>query len=220
MIFACYCVITELEFMMIKSLSGYIVESHGKGLHKEFIRKSIHLLIATIPILAEINFNITIGLLTSGILVYSYSETLRCSGRDVYLISNLTLLAARERDRNKFVLGPVTLGIGALLTLMLYPNPAATIGIYALAFGDGLSSIFGKLFGKTKLPFSGGKTIVGSLTCFTAVFFTSFRICNDAGKSFILATTATFIEMLPIKDFDNLFIPVGTGLLAFFLIPF
>ena len=199
---------------MIRSLSGYFTSNPVKGLEKEFVRKSIHLLIASIPLLASINFSVTIGLLTAGTLIYSYSETLRCSGSPVFLISNITMIAARERDRNKFVLGPVTLGLGALLTLLLYPNPAATIGIYALAFGDGLSSIFGKLFGKHSIPHFGGKTYVGSLSCFIAVFVATYSVCGNPVKSLVIAFAATAIEAIPVKDFDNLLIPVGTAAMA------
>lgn len=199
---------------MIKSLHGFITANPAKDLEKELVRKSIHLLIASIPLLASINIQITIGLLTAGTLIYSYAETLRCSGSDVYLISNITMIAARERDRNKFVLGPVTLGLGALLTLLLYPNPAATIGIYALAFGDGLSSVFGKLFGKKEIPFLGGKTFAGSLTCFIAVYTTTLIVTNKPVESFAIAVSATAIEALPLKDFDNLLIPVGTAAIA------
>jgi phytol kinase len=203
---------------MIRSLSGYIADHPEKGLEKEFVRKSIHLLIASIPLMASINISITIGLLTAGTIIYSYSETLRCSGSPVFLISNITMIAARERDRNKFVLGPVTLGLGALLTLLLYPNPAATIGIYALAFGDGLSSIFGKLFGRRVLPMFKNKTFAGSLACFMAVLVTSYSVCGNPAKSVIIAFGATFIEALPLKDYDNLLIPVGTAALAQFIL--
>jgi len=199
---------------MIRSLSGNVAANSGRGLEKEFVRKSIHLLIASIPLLASINISITIGLLTAGTIIYSYSETLRCSGSPVFLISRITMIAARDRDRNKFVLGPVTLGLGALLTLLLYPNPAATIGIYALAFGDGLSSIFGKLFGRKVLPVFKNKTFAGSIACFIAVFVTCYSVCGNPLKSIIIALGATFIEALPLKDFDNLFIPIGTAALA------
>lgn len=199
---------------MIRSLTGYIAAYPTRELEKEFVRKSIHLLIATIPLMASINLSITIGLLTAGTIIYSYSETLRCSGSPVFLISNITMIAARDRDRNKFVLGPVTLGLGALLTLLLYPHPAATLGIYALAFGDGLSSIFGKLFGKRLIPFGGGKTFAGSIACFIAVVISSYPITGNFFTSLIIAFVATFIEFLPLKDFDNLLIPVGTAAFA------
>lgn len=199
---------------MLKSLTGYIAANHPKGIEKEFVRKSIHLLIASIPVLASINIEITIGLLTAGTLIYSYAETLRCSGSSVYLISNITMIAARERDNNKFVLGPVTLGLGALLTLLLYPNPAATIGIYALAFGDGLSSVFGKLFGRRTVPGLKGKTVAGSLTCLIAVFLSTMIVIEKPIEALAIALVATIIEAIPLKDFDNLLIPIGTAAFA------
>lgn len=199
---------------MLKSLSGYAAFSPSKDFEKELVRKSIHLLIASIPLMASINVQITIGLLTAGTLIYSYAESLRCSGSNVFLITNITMIAARERDRNKFVLGPVTLGLGALLALLLYPNPAATIGIYALAFGDGLSSVIGKLIGGKTIPRSGGKTIAGSMTCFIAVFLTTTAVVDRPVESLFIALAATVIEAIPLKDFDNLLIPVGTAAIA------
>jgi phytol kinase len=91
-------------------------------------------------------------------------------GYSVPIVSKVTALAARRRDGDRFVLGPITLGLGALLSLLLYPNPAASIAIYALAFGDGLSSLVGKSFGSVRIPFTGGKSLEGSLTCMVAVF--------------------------------------------------
>lgn len=199
---------------MSDSVSTIFALNTVKGLEKEFIRKSIHLLIASVPVLASINIAITIGLLTAGTLIYSYAEMLRCSGSRVYFISSITVLAARERDRNRFVLGPVTLGLGALLTLLLYPNPAATIGIYALAFGDGLSSVVGKLLGRRSIPGFREKTIAGSVTCYLAVFLAAYAVSGMFFESLLIALAATFIEALPLKDFDNLLIPVGTAAFA------
>ena len=39
-----------------------------------------------------------------------------------------------------------------------------------LAFGGGLSRLVGKAFGRVRLPFTGGKSLEGSLTCLFAVF--------------------------------------------------
>ena len=61
-------------------------------------------------------------LLAAGIIVYATCESLRMSGREVPVISRVTALAARRRDAGKFVLGPITLGLGAMLALMLYPG--------------------------------------------------------------------------------------------------
>ncbi len=149
-----------------------------------------------------------------GTLIYVYTELLRQEGREIPVVSFITTIAQRNRDVGKFVLGPVTLGLGAMSALIMYPDPAASIAIYALAFGDGLASLVGKYFGRIRIPFTGGKTIAGSLACFTAVFFVAFRISGMAIQSVIIAAAATLIEMAPSKDLDNILMPTGTGLIA------
>jgi len=135
----------------------------------EVLRKSIHFMIAMVPSLAMISKMGTLALLALGVLVYSYAETLRLSGVVVPLISPITSMASRMRDQGRFVLGPVTLGVGAMLALLLYPAPAASIAIYALAFGDGLASLVGTLVGRIRPSFLMGKSLEGSLSCFVAV---------------------------------------------------
>jgi len=121
-------------------------------LRVEIIRKALHLLIALVPLLASFNLQATMALLASGTLFYVFAEKLRMAGRPVFIISNLTVLASREHDRGHFVIGPVTLGLGAMLALLLYPSTAAAIAVYALAFGDGLASVAGKLFQTARIP--------------------------------------------------------------------
>jgi dolichol kinase len=112
------------------------------------------------------------------------------------------------------VLGPVTLGLGALLTLLLYPSPAASIGIYALAFGDGFASLVGKTFGKLRPAFMLGKSIEGSLACFSAVFISAYGVSRHFTVAFTVALAAALVEALPLKDYDNLALPVSIGFLA------
>ena len=162
---------------------------------------------------------IIIFLLFLALFIYCISEILRLSGTQVPIISKITEVAARKRDENKFVLGPVTLVLGIISALLLWENDAARIGIYALAFGDGLASLFGKLFGKRRIPFTSGKTYIGSITCFVAVFISSFCVCKNLLYSLLIAFVAMVLEMLPLKDFDNVLLPVCIGALAQFLIP-
>jgi phytol kinase len=180
----------------------------------EILRKGIHLLIAFVPGIAQINLGFAVGLLCGGVLFYSACERFRINGYRVPIVSRVTALAARRRDADRFVLGPVTLGLGALLSLLLYPNPAASIAIYALAFGDGLSSLIGKSFGSVELPFTGGKSLEGSLTCLVAVLTASYAVTRDVPRSFVIAVAAMFIEAAPTKDFDNIVLPVFVGAIA------
>jgi dolichol kinase len=103
------------------------------------------------------------------------------------------------------------LGLGALLALLLYPSPAASIAIYALAFGDGFASLIGKIFGRCRPDFMLGKSIEGSLACFGAVFVTAYGVSRSFKAAVIAAVTATLVEALPLKDYDNIALPISVG---------
>ena len=193
---------------------------------KETFRKSIHLCSALLPFMMTKARVQVVVFLVFILAFYCASEFLRLSGRDVFLVSMITRTAARKRDENKFVLGPVTLVVGILTAIFLwYPVPAA-IGIYALAFGDGLASLSGKLFGKVKIPLTDGKTVAGSLTCFAAIFISTYLALyfstemrygiNITYISLLIASVGMLIEVLPLKDLDNIVIPVVLGGVAQF----
>jgi dolichol kinase len=188
---------------------GALVDIHE--LKSEVVRKSIHFLIALSPSMAAVNRSLTIAILMAGTLFYACMECFRLSGRAIPFISSITAMAARTRDQGRFVLGPVTLGLGALLALLLYPSPAASIAIYALAFGDGLASLVGKLFGRTRPGFMLGKSIEGSAACFIAVLFAAYAVSGNFSLAFIAAVTATFVEALPLEDYDNIALPITVG---------
>jgi dolichol kinase len=183
-------------------------------LKTELIRKAIHFLIALSPSMAAVNRSLTVGLLITGTMFYACMETLRLSGVQVPLISSITNMASRTRDRGRFVLGPITLGIGALLALLLYPSPAASIAIYAMAFGDGFASLIGKFFGRTRPSFLLGKSVEGSRACCAAVFFTAYRVSMNYRTAIFSALAATLVEALPLEDYDNVALPITAGFAA------
>lgn len=191
-------------------------EASASALRTELIRKSIHFLIALAPSLAAIDRIFTVMLLGAGALVYAYAESVRLAGGSIPIISSLTAAAARERDRGRFVLGPITLGLGAMLALLLYPDPAASLAVYALAFGDGFAGLIGKFFGKIRPRFLMGKSLEGSAACFIAVFGIAFRMTANARTAFFAALVATMVEALPLEDFDNLALPMSVGLVTHF----
>ena len=183
----------------------------------EVFRKTIHLSSALTVVFAERWYTPTvIGIIGISIL-YCISEFLRMHGHELYLITNITRYASRKRDKGRFVLGPLTLAGGVLAALLLFPIHTAKIAIFALAFGDGLASLVGKRFGKIRLAFFKNKTVAGSLTCFAAVFLSTFAVSGNFWKSLVLGIAGAGIEMLPLKDYDNLLIPIAIGFLASFL---
>lgn len=179
---------------------------------KEFFRKSIHFCAALVPWFAASHFNLTVILLSGVVCFYSWSEYRRLGGLAVPVVSRITVLAARKRDEGRFVLGPVTMAVGILLTLLIFPPEAARAGIYALAFGDGIASLAGKLWGRTKIPLTGGKTLEGSLACFLAVYGASLTVTRNPLQALAVALAAVAVELLPIRDYDNLVIPLMIAL--------
>jgi dolichol kinase len=193
----------------IKGISRAAIAFNGiKG---EIVRKLLHFLVALVPFLASFDKSMTLMLLATGVIFYTVMEKLRQEGVYVLVISDLTVFASRERDKGGFVLGPVTLGMGAMLALSLYPEPVSLIAIYALAFGDGFASLVGKFIGGVKLPFTKGKTLSGSIACFIAVGIISYRLLGNPLQAVAIAFVAALLEALPTNDFDNILLPVGVG---------
>jgi len=183
-------------------------------LKSEIIRKALHFLIALAPIMAAFNKTATVAILIIGTLGYTLMEYLRLSGIKVPIISSITNMASRPRDIGHFVMGPVTLGLGALIALLFYPSNAAAIAIYALAFGDGAASLVGKFFGKWRPAFLYGKSIEGSIACFSSVLISAYAVSGSMQIAFAAAFTAMLVEALPLEDYDNLAIPVTVGLVV------
>ncbi|MBQ9630227.1 MAG: hypothetical protein IJR49_01405, partial [Treponema sp.] len=174
--------------------------NHSIQIKKEIFRKSIHLCSALLPFLLSLFYWPIIFLLCLTLVLYIGFESVRLKGKTIPLVSKITEFASRERDKNKFVLGPVTLVLGIVLSAILWRGNALSIGIYALSFGDGLASLGGKLFGKKTLPFTNGKTLAGSLTCFFAVFCTTFLVSKNLIISLVCTFASMIVEVLPLAD--------------------
>ena len=177
-------------------------------LTKELFRKAIHICAAFVPLFLDFAYYPVMVLLTLVLVLYCVAEYLRCKGHTVPVISFVTMVAARKRDENRFVLGPATLAMGVLLTAAFFQPLPARVGICALAFGDGLASLVGKCFGQIRIPFTGGKTVAGSLACFAAIFCSTYHITGSSSVALGCGLVGIGFELLPLKDLDNLVIPI------------
>lgn len=198
--------------------TGIVFKQYRIVILKELFRKTIHLCSAMVPTLLALAYWPVMGLLFLALTGYILSEYVRFKGVEVPLISKITTIAARKRDENKIVLGPITLVIGIICSSLLWNLQAARIGIYALAFGDGLASLVGKMIGRIHIPFTNGKTVAGSLACFFAVFVSCFAVCQNASVALVLSIMATLVEVIPLKDLDNIIIPILIGGLSQYLL--
>jgi len=191
-----------------------LFRSPVEELRIELTRKSLHVLILLCIPLLDIAPALPVVSLVVGMVIYSVSEMLRHRGIMVPLIAPITERAARRRDGNRFVLGPVTLALGALFSLLIFDPLQAKVAILALGIGDSFSSLIGKSFGRIPMPFSGGKSVEGTIFCFASVLLTVFLLTGKFVPACLVALTTALVEFWPTKDWDNVIIPLAAGVAA------
>lgn len=190
------------------------VRSTSEEIRIELTRKGLHLLILFCVPLLDVAAWLPLSGLIVGIAVYTASELLRHRGVMVPIIAPITAAAARQRDGNRFVWGPITLALGALAAILLFDTLQAKVAIFALGIGDSFSSLIGKTFGRIPMPLSGGKSVEGSLCCFVSVLLAIFLLTGKFIPSCIIAALTTVTEFWPTKDWDNILIPIVAGIAA------
>lgn len=204
--------------MQSKVINGIVARQRLNSIIKELFRKIIHICSSFVPFFLKLAYVPTLILLCIAVLSYSLCEVFRLKGINIPIVSKITEIAARKRDENRFVLGPVTLVLGIIIAAVIFPLDYAKVGIYALAFGDGLASLVGRVFGKITIPGAHGKTVAGSLACFMAVFIATYVVCGNCLVSLIIGTAAMLIEVLPLADFDNILIPILISGIYYFIV--
>ncbi|MDR1868009.1 MAG: hypothetical protein LBQ77_07070 [Treponema sp.] len=138
----------------------------SKNIKRELLRKLFHVLIVfTIP-LSIWNKNITLMLLIIGTIFYAFCEELRISGIHVPFISFIIERVSRVQDRKHKVIGPITLGIGAIFSVIFYEGQALFCAICATAFGDSIACLVGMSIGNTRPKCLNGKSVEGSMGWF------------------------------------------------------
>ena len=140
------------------------------------------------------------------------------------------LFVAMERsDESKRSLGTVyyavSMTVMAAWTCFL-PEllPCYGAGLFCMALGDGLAPVFGSIRrGNVVIKPFGGRTLYGSI----CVFFVSFFVVSvfaglfstltmSVGEMALTALAAVALELVGVKGFDNLTLPLGVFLLTFF----
>ena len=129
---------------------------------------------------------------------------------------------SRTGDRREILRGPLYYGLVFIVATAVFwrHSPIGILSLMLMCGGDGLADVIGRRWGKQKIPFSPGKSWVGSAAMFVGSFvfgyaylllfnlfgnFTpALNISSTAFSVALISVAATFVEMLPIKDIDNL----------------
>lgn len=145
-----------------------------------------------------------------------------------YYSYKTNLIKSMERE-GKGNLGtvyfPIALFILVIFSFIVKDSFYGGVGILVLGYGDGLAGLIGSKFGKTKVYHD--KTLAGLLTMFIASFVVIlllFMIYTPITGfvvylfSFVIAITASLVELFTKKGLDNLTVPFVVTLLTYLLV--
>lgn len=127
--------------------------------------------------------------------------------------------------------GTILLLCGVILSVVLFPEEIVYASIAVVAFGDSVATAVGVLVGRHKLPYSGEKTVEGTVSGIVAAFLASLlfvtpvqAFAGAAGGMLLesvigLQTIRKFNSQTIFKFFfnDNFLIPLFSGLFMFII---
>ena len=179
-------------------------------LKRELYRKTIHFLGVPLPFLAYVHKPAVAAVLSAVILIYVFSEVTRTIGFHLPFISHITKRSERITETRGFIIGPVSLTAGILITLFAFSPEIYIPAILIVCISDSVSSLVGRKFGKLHLPFY-DRTLEGS----SAFYITTLAILLfflPPRQALLTALVPTVMELVTPHYLDNLLIPIGTAL--------
>lgn len=182
-----------------------------EGWLQEARRKLLHTFAAAVPFAASLAPVLTVVSLCFMVVVYTISELTRLHGMVFPFVGDITTLCIRRKERRQFVIAPVTLTLGVVVSIILFPHEVAVAVILIIAFADSAAALVGRAWGTWRIPYNRSKSVQG----FAAAFIVAF-LCSILYLPLVVAVVAalvsSLIESLPIRD-DNVTVPVGTGII-------
>lgn len=140
---------------------------------------------------------------------------------------------SRTGDKREILRGPLYYGIIFVVMTVIFwkSSPIGIVALMLMCGGDGLADIFGRQWGKRRIPWNKDKSWAGSLGMlvggwvFSAVviwvFTTAGVFSSDLGSYIgpitIIAIVGTLVESLPLKDIDNITITLSAVALGYLL---
>ena len=172
------------------------------------LRSAVHASALLIPFVAEASSGLAVSaILLATTIVYVLEEMLRLRGKQLPLITRFTLLMSREDEIARFVVAPIYLAVGVVLSLLVFPKNIAYASITIAAIGDPVASYVGRRFGQIRVR---QKTLEG----FAAGFVVSFAVGLVWVPPYLAlagSVVGMLIELLGTVG-DDLAIPIGAGL--------
>ena len=181
---------------------------------REISRKAIHIFNIIIPL-----FHIYILKDKIDMIIFLSAMIIFCFFIEIFRRQNSFIskffekylfFMMRSFEKQGSLTGSTWVFVGALITIILVPQPFSLLALFFLAFGDTLAALVGM-----KFPFIniGNKTLSGSLACFIMCLLVGLILDFEISIEiiFIGAFSATIAELISTKINDNILIPVLSG---------
>ncbi len=209
-----------LNLLIVLSL-GLIVFGCGEVLYKKGIpaqitHKIVHIgggvVASLIPFFINLETGIILGMGLTLLLVFSKRRNLLKSIHKINDESIGALLFIPSLILTAVIFWPTN--------RLIFQGAALVLGL-----SDGLAGIVGAKYGRVAYNITGRKTIEGSFVFFLITFFILFGVLYVSDTSLALNKTLlifggslllTVVEAVFGRGWDNLFIPIFTGLILFF----
>lgn len=220
-----FVVSVKSDFAIKGELSDVLSIIMGRGLeksrpvlsHNEVIREMIHMsgfFTALIPwahlnrFLNRYSISLLIFLATG---LYIASEFARMRRINLPIFSTITWRAATHSELYEIATDPAFFALGVAFSLIIFPEPTCYASIAILTLGDSFATIFGKILGRSVLPFNKSKRLEGSVFGLIFAFLGSLFFVSPT-KALVGAVVGMLAESLPLPISDNLVIPFSAGL--------
>ena len=180
----------------------------------EISRKAIHIFSIIIPLLHIYIFKNKIDMIIFLVMMVIFCFFIEIFRNQKSFISKFfekyLSFMMRSFENQGSLTGSTWVFVGALITIILVPQPFSLLALFFLAFGDTLAALVGMKFPFIKI---GNKTLSGSLACFIMCLFVGLILDFEISIKIILigAFSATIAELISIKINDNILIPVLSG---------
>ena len=181
---------------------------------REISRKAIHIFNIIIPLFHIYIFKNKIDMimfLSAMVIFCFFIEILRAQNSFISkFFEKYLFFMMRSFEKQGSLTGSTWVFAGALITIILVPQPFSLLALFFLAFGDSIAALVGMKFPFIKI---GNKTLSGSLACFIMCLSVGLFLDFEISLEIILigAFAATIAELISIKINDNISIPVLSG---------
>lgn len=205
---------TYIYIFFIIFFAKYIKEKFY--LSEEFSRKMVHIFVSFAWIIMIHYFSNTWHLVVPPITFIILN----------YISYKKNIFSAIERKNNDSfgtVYYPISMTILSTITILdLNFIAPYGIGLFCMAIGDGFAPYFGSKYKSFK--FINNKTIFGIFIVFISALFISIIFSNiynlpfNIYDAFIIAIFSSIFEFIGLKGLDNLFLPIGSAIVAYILL--